>query len=213
MQKRFVISETGNKKPSRFHNKDTNKLTSIASITDDRERSACTVFEDKIVVSRGSRREAIPNRVYPGSMVDNCLRQRLIHLNSIEAYDYYDNKWSCLSYMLSSRINHTAISINNKMIIFRGSSDYSEVFDSITRKLTYIKTLPNWTETSELVYYRRINYPYQVVGIANKIYFFRMIYKKVDVNSYDVRNNFFTYKTSIETETFKKFCCVKIPMI
>ena len=64
MQKVFVISGAGYEelswlyKPSWFYNKDTNKWTSIASIMDIRKGSALTVFEAKIVVSGGLRKEA-----------------------------------------------------------------------------------------------------------------------------------------------------------
>ena len=213
MQKVFVISETGNKKPSWFYNKDTNKWTSIASIIDDREGSACTVFEGKIVVSGGVRKKIIPNRVYPGGIANNCLRQSIINLNSIEAYDYYNNKWSYFPSMLSKRVNHTAVSLSNKMIIIGGNSDYCEVFDSITRKFTYIKTLLKWIRTSEIPLFSQVNHPYQVVDVANKIYFFRFENDKVNVHSYDVRNDFFTFKTSMHAVNFEKLSCIKIPMI
>ena len=219
MQKVFVISGAGYEepslleKPSWFYNKDTNKWTSIASIMELREGSACTVFEGKIVVSGGFRKEIIPNRVYPGGMVNLCLLQRLIYLNTIEAYDYHENKWSCLPSMLSPRVNHTAVSISNKMIMIGGNSENSEIFDSITRKFTYIKTFPKWVGKSKIYLPHRFNNPYQVVDIANKIYFFCIKNMKVKVYRYDVRNDSFTFVTSRKTESLGKFSCIKVPMI
>ena len=180
---------------------------------DNRKGSALTVFEGKIFVSGGVRKEIIPNRVLPGGMVNRCLHQRVIYLNTIEAYDYHENRWSYLPSMLSKRANHSAVSISNKMIIIGGSSDYFEIFDSVTRKFTYIKTIPNWARTSKPDWHRRVNNPYQVIDIANKIYLFRMENNKVNVYRYDVRNDLFTFKTSVETESFEKFSCIKIPMI
>ena len=94
--------------------------------------------------------------------------------------------------MLSPRVDHTAVSSNNKMFIIGGSKDYFELFDSITRKFTYIKTLLNWTRTLGLAFYRRVNNPYQIVEIANNIYLFRMENNKVNIHRYDVRSDFFT---------------------
>ena len=206
----FVICVVDYKKPSWFYNKDTNKWTSIAPIMDDRGDSACTVFEGKIVVSGGVRKNIIPNRVYPGGDINHLLNQR--QFNSVEAYDYHENKWSYLPNMLKPRAYHTAVSIGNKMIII-GSGFSSEVFDSVTRKFTYIKTFLKWTRTSELFFQNQVNNSNQVVGIANKIYFFRIKKKKVNVYRYDVRNDLFTFKTSIEMEKFKIFSCIKVPVI
>ena len=213
MQKVFVISEGGYKKPSWFYNKDINKWTSIASIMDDRKGSALTVFQGRIVISGGVRKKILPDRVYPGGMVDRCLRFSVKYLNTIEAYDYHENKWSYFPSMLSPRVNHTVVNSSNKMIIIGGNSDCSEIFDSVTRKFTYIKTLPKWVGTSKLDWHIGVKKPYQVVDIANKIYFFRMEKNKFNIHSYDVRNDHFAFKTSMETENFEEFSCVKIPMI
>ena len=93
------------------------------------------------------------------------------------------------------------------MFIIGGSNDHSEVFDSITRKFTYIKTIPN------LSWHIRVDNPFQVVDIADKIYFFRMYNNKVKVYIYDVRKNLFTFKTSIEMRNFDLVSCIKVPMI
>ena len=108
--------------------------------------------------------------------------------------------------MLKSRAYHTAVSIGNKMIIIE-SGFSSEVFDSITRKFTYIKTLPILARKLKLFK------SFQVVDIANKIYFFLIENKKFNVYRYDVINDLFTFKTSVETENFEEFSCIKVPMI
>ena len=99
------------------------------------------------------------------------------------------------------------------MSLIGGSNDFSEIFNSVTRKFTYIKTLPKWVGTSETYLYSRVGNSYQVVDIANNIYFFRFENKKINVYRYDVRNDGFTFKTSMETKNFKEFSCIKIPMI
>ena len=115
--------------------------------------------------------------------------------------------------MLSPRVYHTAVSNNNKMFMIRGSKDYSEIFDSITRKFTYIKTFPKWVGKSKIYLSHRFNNPYQVVDIANKIYFLCIKNMKVKVYRYDVRNDSFTFVASRKTESFAKFSCIKVPMI
>ena len=102
-------------------------------------------------------------------------------LKSIESYDFHENKWYYFPDMLSPRVNHSAVSIGNKMFMIGGSKDYCEVFDSVTRKFTYIKTLPKWVRVEEL------NSSYQVVSIGYKIYFFRKEDNKVNVHSYNVK--------------------------
>ena len=96
---------------------------------EDRRNAACAVFEGKIVVSGGCnnntkiRRTAVARR--------RILKQ--VILNSVESYDYHENKWSYFPCMLSKRANHTAVSIGNKLFMIGGSSNNSEVFDSVTK--------------------------------------------------------------------------------
>ena len=106
-----------------FYDKQSKNWTSIAAMILGRENAACTVFEGKIIVSGGWFE-------YKN--------------NTIEAYDYHENKWSYFPNMLSPRFNHTAISITNKMFMIGGRQDNFEVFDSVTRNFTYIKSVPKW---------------------------------------------------------------------
>ena len=208
-QKLFILSEVG----SWFYNKDTNKWTSIASIMDDREGSACTVFEGKIVVSGGLRREEVSYRAHQGGRGNFYSSKLLIVLDSIESYDFHENKWTYLPSMLSPRVNHTAVSISNKMFMIGGNSGYFEVFDSITREFTYILAFPNLASSLKLDWQRRVEYLYQIVDIGNKIYFFCKENDKVNVHILDVSNNSFTFKTSMEIEKFDKISCIKVPII
>ena len=126
--------------------------------------------------------------------------------NSVEAYDHHENKWYSFPSMLSPRYDHSAVCISNKMFIIGGESNYdgcSEVFDSVARKFTYIKTLQKWVGTLEV----------KTVSVGYEIYFFRKVGNKVHVHSYDVRNNLFSFKTSIKMKNFMKISCTKVPMI
>ena len=63
------------------------KWTKIADIIEYRYNAACTVFGGKIVVTGGK------------------------FTNSVEAYDYYENKWTYLPDMIYERFDHAAFSM------------------------------------------------------------------------------------------------------
>ena len=112
--------------------------------------------------------------------------------------------------MLSKRKNHTAISIGNKMFIIGGNTNSLEVlnnfevFDSITRKFTYINVSPKWT--------KYLN-PNEIVCVGYNIYFFLgEENNEVKVHSYDVKKNMFSFKTSLNFENNKCFSCTKLSM-
>ena len=75
-------------------------------------------------------------------------------LNSIEAYDHHKNKWTSIPSMLPIRLNHPAVNISNKLFMIGDCSkmisrnieafENCEVFDSVNRKFTFIKSLPTW---------------------------------------------------------------------
>ena len=110
-------------------------------------------FEGKIVVSGG----------FGKMKLRNSLKYKIDKLKSVEVYDHHENKWLYFPCMLTPRINHSAVSISNKMIIIGGSSCNCEVFDSVTRKFTYIKSVPKNIKPNSLN---------QTVCIGYKIYFF-----------------------------------------
>ena len=71
-----------------------NKWTKIADLNIDRTKSACAVFEGKIVATGGFR--------YSG------------RTKSAESYDYHENRWSRLPDMIGWRDEHFSFSIDNK---------------------------------------------------------------------------------------------------
>ena len=118
------------------------------------------------------------------------MRAATVYIKSLEAYDYHENKWSAFPSMLSATANHTAISISNKMFMmenrFSAYLNNFEVFVSVTRKLTSIKSLP------KLVKYFDQN---QTVFVGYTIYFFiEEENNEVKVHSYDIKNNVFSFK-------------------
>ena len=203
MQKMFVIGGRGNSgryhSSCMFYDKQSNFWTSMAALMEGREKAACTVFEGKIVVSGGIvKTSRDPNR-------NPFFRTQVItYTNSVEAYDYHEDKWSSFPRMLSARINHTAFSISNKMFMIGGSSNNSEVFDSVTRKFTFIKSLLKVIKYLD---------PNKTVCVGYNIYFFRgEENKEVKVHSFNVNKNNFILKTLLKLENTERFCCTKVVM-
>ena len=68
----------------------------------ERKFAACTVFEGKIVVSGG------------------------VQSNTVESYDFYENKWTYLPSMIEYRYFHGSVSVGNKLfVIYSGWSSSS----------------------------------------------------------------------------------------
>ena len=81
------------------YNFETNKLIRIADMIESRRYAACTVFEGKIVVTGG----------YNSSE---------FYLKSVEAYDYYENKWKYLPCMIEKTSDHASVSIGKKNVCY-----------------------------------------------------------------------------------------------
>ena len=211
MQKLFVVSgkhysglrETSYDRSCMFYDKRSDKWTSIAATLEGREDAACAVFEGKIILSGGIRGKSIESKVKVG----RHLMYNVSVLKSVEAYDYYVNKWSSFPFMFSKRSNHTAVSISNKMFMIGGSSVKCEIFDSVTRKFTFINPLPNLVNLDT---YLNRN---KTVSVGYNIYFFiKEENNVVNVHSYDVKNNVTTHKATLYLENTESFSCTKVSM-
>ena len=152
-----------------------------------RKGLACTAFEGKLVAYGGFGEKIIPNEVNADNRMNLYTRKRIEKLKPIETYDFHKIKWNSFPSMLSPRKNHSALSIGNEMFTIRCSNDFSKVFDSVTKKFTYIKTLPKWVRTPEQDFFEQYVILYQVVNVSYKIYFFRKEDNKVNVHSYNVK--------------------------
>ena len=212
LQKLYVIG-----KFSMCYDKHINKWKSIAVMNESREDTACTVFEGKIIVSGGFK--MVPYQITTYKAFDNSVgtAYQNVRLNSVEAYDHHENKWTSFPSMLSQRTNYSSFSIGNKMFMIGGSnSDYSEVFDSVTRKFTYIE---NWPKVvRKLEYYNLLEYniflnSFRVVSIGYKIYFFKKEKNKVNIHSYDVKDKHFSFETSMKSGKLKIVSYVKVPKV
>ena len=98
-----------------------------------RYNAACTVFDGKIVVSGGEQDWGI--------------------LKSVEAYDYYEDKWTFYASMIERRYGHSAVSLGNKMFVIEKLTVWnrmgSEVYNSVTKQFSKIKS-PNFDFTCNL---------------------------------------------------------------
>ena len=105
-----------------------NKWTYIASMNESRGHTSSTVFKGKVVVT--------------GGWVQRNFSFR--KLKSVEAYCFYENKWTQFPDMLREKSGHNTVSIGNKMFVISiYLCDGCEVFDSISNSFTLLKKYPN----------------------------------------------------------------------
>ena len=125
--------------------------------------AACTVFEGKIVVTGN-------------------------YLKSVEAYDYYENKWTYLPDMNKERSCHASVSMGNKLFVIGGYSNTScEVFDSFSRNFTIVNA--SLIDTIK-------PFNFEAVCVGNKIVVFcmQLKYLETKVFMYDVVNDSWSEK-------------------
>ena len=128
-----------------------------ASMNDFKQHTACTVYKGKIVLTGG----------YDG----------IVGLSSVEAYDYYENKWDFLPRMIYRRYQHGAVCMGNKLYVIGGKYNATcEVFDSRSMKFTSIKQLDD-----------NCYYSVSAVSIGDKILIFGS--SENNILTYDVEKN------------------------
>ena len=137
----------------------TNTWNKIANLNVARDCAACTVFEGKIVFTGG----------------ENFVKGEL---NSVEAYDYHENKWIYLPDLIEERSNHAAVSMGNKMFVIGGYyTTNCEVFDSFSRK---------FTKTSSKIKGSIFEKYFNAFSIGNNIVVFQEAFTDSAVYLYDV---------------------------
>ena len=109
------------------YNMKRDRWSQIADMNEKRTFAACTIYEGKIAVTGGI------------GFNDN-------YLKSVEAYDYYENKWTYLPDMNDERRCHASVSMGNKLFVICGvRKSTCEIFDSFSRKFSFIKTCSEFT--------------------------------------------------------------------
>ena len=150
-----LINKTGH---GFVYNLKADKSFQLADTKEERYFAACTVFEGKIVVTGG-------------------------YSKSVEAYDYYENKWNNLPDMIEKRCDHATVSMGNKMFVIGGYHTKScEVLDSLFRKFICIKSGLQVID---------INSYYNAFSVGNCIVVFHnfMTFTDTTIYKYDVCEN------------------------
>ena len=124
MDKIFIIGgNIGDRRTNSCLQFDTSdySLKEVSKMNEVREHAACTVFEEKVIVSGG-------------------LNNNYNFLNSVESYDVLPNKWSTMPNMNSGKYYHSLMVVKYKLFVISKFKDNSEVFDSICKKFINIKS-------------------------------------------------------------------------
>ena len=168
--------------PSLKLNTDSCEKKYIERTNEARLDATSTVYEGRIVVSGGF------------DDVNNVL-------NTVEVYDHVDNTWSYMSNMIYGRCLHSLVAVRNKLYVFGGLTETSEVFDSYSNKFSLLKPLENMG-----------NYNIEgAISIGCKILIFRE--KSTNVACYDLDKDDWSEETFEVTKNIVSFLCLKIPKI
>ena len=101
-----------------------------AKMNDVRAGAACTIFEERVVVSGGRRSRVGGDQ-----------------LNTVEVYDHVADTWSYMPSMVETRYCHSSVAYKNKLFVIggilgNGGNSY-EVFDSACKKFVLLKQKSN----------------------------------------------------------------------
>ena len=163
-----------------------NNWTKIADLKIDRSKSACAVFEGKIVATGGY--------MYNG------------RTKSAESYDYYENKWSHLPDMIGLRDDHSSFSMGNKFFVIGGYSNVdAEVFDSTSRKFTLFNI--------KLLCVKELGCRCETVNFGRKMYVFRTcsINRQPKLHVYNADEKKWDFKIIIKNDRFVYPIIHKVP--
>ena len=160
----------------------TSKWSYIAIMNKRKRSAAAIVFEGKIVVLGGTN-------------------QRKLTL--VEAYDYYENKWTLLPDMIIPRCGLGAVSMGNKFFVIGGclKSLNNEVFDSVSRRFTMLKVKPL---TQSFMYSVR------VAGVGYNIFVFRENSSPKEILVYNVLKDHWEYKDFDHVGVNEVYCCSRL---
>ena len=111
-------------------NTDGYKFNKVAEMNEKRSYAACTVYEEKVVVSGGK------NRLFTNM------------LDTVECYDVVTNSWSpnWLPKTVKKRWRHNLVVIQGKLFAVGGEDHSCEVFDRTSKKFTAIKPYDHYKQ-------------------------------------------------------------------
>ena len=181
MKSIYVIGGSGNKKDCYKFETTKNKWSKISELRKQRFSPSCTVFDGKIIVTGGF----------------NTGRR----LRSVESFDHHENKWTFLCDMIDAKALHSSVSMGNKMfVIDRFLSSSFEVYESVSRKFSFLNIIP-------LSGHPR-NFYYRALSVGNKLFILsaKKPCSNLEIYAYNVDNNKWISEDSLfETNLF---CCV-----
>ena len=125
-------------------------------------------------------------------------------LNTVEVYDHVDNTWSYMSNMIHGRNLHILVAVRNKLYVFGGLTETSEVFDSYSNKFSLVKPssslqgMGSWNIRG-------------AISIGSKILIFRD--NSTNVVCYDLDKEEWSEETFEVSKYLKFFLCLKMPKI
>ena len=156
--------------------------TELAKMMKHRQLAACSVFEGKIVVTGGY--------------------DDYNSFKSVEAYDYYENKWTYLPDMIKHKSSHAQVSMGNKLFVFKEKQDdiLSEVFDSVSRKFTLFQPY-----NSRQGYCSHV----QAFSVGCNIVAFSYHFEYTGIFIYDVQNNRWRNHVK-DLQNLRYVSCVKL---
>ena len=125
-----------------------------------RSQAACTVFEERIVVSGGFNDD------------DDD------YLNTVEAYDHIADEWTYMPSMIESTCGHSLIAIKNKLFAIGADKEFLEMYDSKSNTFVAIKKHPTYNNSYG---YSRLAH---AIGMEKKVFIFR--YESSKTLCYDV---------------------------
>ena len=132
-----------------------------------RYKTACTVFEGRVVVSGGYRNGA--------------------SLNTVESYDHIADEWSYMPNMIEAGYGHNLVAVRNKLFVMGGLKRSVEVYDSTFKSFVIINPPID----------RNFDYKPQAISVANKvvIFFTEYLCPSTKCLCYDLDKNEWTVET------------------
>ena len=160
-------------------------LKNIMNMEVTRKLPACAVFEGRVVVSGGYLDDDDPT-----------------DFHSVEAYDHVSDSWSRLPGMIHGRSCHQIVPVRNKLYVFGGGVENSEVFDSLSKKFSILKHPSSLQGMS--------NYKvHGAVSIGSRI----IVFKNSSMAVFDLSKELWSEETFEYTKKSDWTNCIKVPKI
>ena len=158
----FIGSETLDEPTATCRYFCTNDYTwgSIVDMNEARSSAACTVFEERIVVTGGWGNYSI--------------------LKTVEAFDYIANEWTYMPSMIERAFDHALVAIKNKLFAIGARKTFLEVYDSASNAFVSIKNQIRRYPAHNFSEYAWFTH---AMGMAGKVFIFSL--ESSEVRCYD----------------------------